>query len=374
MKKYYLVILIFLVISCMALTSSAYIADKWPASRGYASAGNTHEQEANQVALTQKQVTLTIYALDGGINGPSLPGVVVTGQDAAGERFEGVTDSNGAVVIKGLPGTWQFTFAKEGYKTFSGNYEVTKTHSAATYLQRADKSQETTTQSTTQSREQVTSSQGQAAQSQEQATQPKEPVSLKIYVHEGNLNGTLLSDVRVTGQDATGNSFEGITDSSGTIIIGGQPGTWQFAFAKEGYDTLNLNYTVTETNEGAVYLQKTAQPQVQIIQPKEQSTQPQVQVTQPQEQVTQSQEPVALTVHAHEGSLNGTLLSDVRVTGQDATGNGFEGITDSNGAAVIKGQPGAWQFTFAKEGYDTLNLNYTVNETEDGAVYLQRAT
>lgn len=77
-----------------------------------------------------------------------------------------------------------------------------------------------------------------------------------VYVHDGNLNGTALSSVQVTGRDAAGSSFEGITDSDGAVALNGQPGTWQFTFAKDGYDTLNLNYTVSETDYGDVYLQK----------------------------------------------------------------------------------------------------------------------
>jgi hypothetical protein len=87
----------------------------------------------------------------------------------------------------------------------------------------------------------------------------QEQVTWTVYVHEGNLNGTMLSNVQTTGQDATGNGFQGITDSNGVTIISGQPGIWQFSFAKEGYDPLSLNYNVTETGEGAVYLQRTAQ-------------------------------------------------------------------------------------------------------------------
>ncbi|MCJ7445308.1 MAG: hypothetical protein MUO26_12435 [Methanotrichaceae archaeon] len=83
-----------------------------------------------------------------------------------------------------------------------------------------------------------------------------EQVSLTIYVHEGDLNGTLLSDVGIAGQDAAGNNFEGITDSNGLVTISGQPGTWQFTLTKEGYDTLNLYYDVTETDEAAAYIQK----------------------------------------------------------------------------------------------------------------------
>ena len=87
----------------------------------------------------------------------------------------------------------------------------------------------------------------------------QEQVAWTVSVHEGNLNGTTLSDVQVTGQDASGNSFQGVTDTKGAMVINGQPGTWQFSFTKEGYDPLSLNYNVTDTGEGAVYLQKTAQ-------------------------------------------------------------------------------------------------------------------
>jgi hypothetical protein len=83
-------------------------------------------------------------------------------------------------------------------------------------------------------------------------------VDFTVYVHEGSLNGTALSGVDVTGQDDAGNSFEGTTDSDGAAVLSGQPGTWQFTFSKEGYGTLNLNYNVTETDYGDVYLQKSA--------------------------------------------------------------------------------------------------------------------
>jgi len=94
----------------------------------------------------------------------------------------------------------------------------------------------------------------------------QDQVSQTIYVHEEDLNGTLLSGVQVTGQDAAGSSFYGITDSSGAAVISGQPGTWQFAFTKEGYDPLDLSYDVTETGQGAVYLQRSNPTQEQVSQ------------------------------------------------------------------------------------------------------------
>ena len=83
-----------------------------------------------------------------------------------------------------------------------------------------------------------------------------EPVALTIYVHDGDLDGTLLADVLVVGQDAAGDAFGAMTDSNGTVAINGEPGTWQFTFLKEGYETLGLSYNVTETEEAAAYLLK----------------------------------------------------------------------------------------------------------------------
>ncbi len=179
----------------------------------------------------------------------------------------------------------------------------------------------------------------------------QEQVAQTVYVHEGDLNGTVLSGVQVTGQDAAGNGFEGTTDSNGAVAISGQPGLWLFTFAKDGYNPLTVSYNVTETGEGAVYLQKAASSQEQS-----------------------SQEQVVQTVYVHEGDLNGTLLADVQVTGQDAAGNSFEGTTDSNGAVVISGQPGTWQFIFAEDGYNPLSVSYNVTETGEGAVYLLPAS
>ncbi len=174
----------------------------------------------------------------------------------------------------------------------------------------------------------------------------QEQVAQTVYVHEGNLNGTLLAGVQVTGQDFAGTGFSGTTDANGAVTVSGQPGTWQFAFAKDGYNPLSLSYDVAETGEGAVYLQRAAASQ---------------------EQVTQA-------VYVHEGDLNGTLLAGVQVAGQDASGNGFGGTTDSNGVVAITGQPGTWQFAFTKEGYEPLSLSYNVTENGEGAVYLMPAS
>jgi tetratricopeptide (TPR) repeat protein len=214
-----------------------------------------------------------------------------------------------------------------------------------------------------------------------------EQVSQTVYVYDGDFNGTLLSGVQVAGQDAAGKSFSGITDSNGVAVVSGQPGTWLFVFIKDGYETLDLSYNVTENDEGAVYLVRSNQPTEQIayqtplednatsLVEKElnQDVEGQNPTKDSQIQTASSLEQVSQTVYVYDGDFNGTLLSDVQVAGQDAAGMSFSGITDSNGVAVVSGQRGTWQFEFAKEGYKTLKLSYNVTETGEGAVYLARS-
>jgi len=320
-KGFWLAIILILILSNVVLPASALSSNKWPTSGD--SAVSEPGQEYNLISQISNKVTLTLYVLDGGMNGELLSGVDVKAYDAAGNSFENITDSKGPVILSGQPGTWQFILTKDGYKTSNLEYTVIRSQVAATYLQ---------------------------------PSQSQEPVNLTINVYEGDPNGTALHGVQVTGQDAAGKSFEGTTDSNGVVSISGQPGTWQFTFTKEGYGTLSLNYNVTETETVAAFLQKTAQSTLQRITP-----------------VTQPSETVSLTVYVHDGSLNGTALSGVEVTGKDAAGKSFEGTTSSNGSAVLSGQPGTWQFAFNKEGYGTLELNYNVTETDYGDVYLQKS-
>lgn len=169
-------------------------------------------------------------------------------------------------------------------------------------------------------------------------------ISLTVNVHEEALDGPLLSEVLITGLDGTGNEFAGVTDSDGVAVISGTPGAWQFAFQKDGYDDLNLQYNATQTEETAAYLEKSSEA-----------------------------DKVALAIYVHEGSLDGPILSDVQITGQDGDGNDFAGITNSSGVAIISGIPGSWQFAFQKDGYDALYLEYNATQGEEAAAYLEKA-
>jgi hypothetical protein len=171
----------------------------------------------------------------------------------------------------------------------------------------------------------------------------QDQVSLTVYVHDGGPDGALLPGVKITGYDANNSEFAGITNSSGVAVVSGTPGVWQFKFQKAGYDALNLNYNAAQTEEVAAYLTE-----------------------------NESANLVTLTIYVHDGSLDGDLLSEVFIKGQDGAGNEFSETTDSYGVAVIEGEPGAWQFAFQKDGYDILFLKYNATQTEDAAAYLEK--
>jgi len=176
-------------------------------------------------ASSQEQTSLTIYVHEGSLDGALLSGVSVSGQDAAGNEFSGVTDSSGATIIQGNPGTWQFKFQKAGYDPLFLSYNATQSEDAAAYLER---------------------------------NETKDLVTLNIYVHDGDLFGDLLPGVVVKGQDGNGNAFAETTDDNGMVAVQGEPGTWQFAFQKDGYDVLILRYNATQTEDTAAYLMKAA--------------------------------------------------------------------------------------------------------------------
>lgn len=177
------------------------------------------------------------------------------------------------------------------------------------------------------------------------ASSAMEQISLSIYVHEGNLNGTMLTGAQVSGQDADGSSMTATTDSNGFAVLNGVPGTWQLAIEKDNYHPIELTYDATETEEVAAYLEKTA-----------------------------STDPISLTLYVFEGNMNGTALSGVQLSGKDAAGGEFSATTDASGSAVISGTPGSWELTLTKTGYaPVVNLGFEATESDEVGAYLEKA-
>lgn len=177
------------------------------------------------------------------------------------------------------------------------------------------------------------------------AASAQQQVALSVYVHEGNLNGTMLSGVSVTGQDGQGGSLQGTTDADGVVVITGQPGEWSLAFEKENYQGLELTYQADQTEEVAAYLEREP-----------------------------SSSPISLTLFVYEGSMNGTALSGVQVSGNDAAGEEFSATTDSSGSASLSGTLGSWELTLSKAGYiPVVNLAFETAESEEVGAYLMPA-
>jgi len=198
-------------------------------------------------------------------------------------------------------------------------------------------------------------------QSQSESESPVdevEAVILTVDVHKDSVNGAPLAGVQITGRDAAGNGFEAVTNSTGSAVIGGVPGTWQFGFAKDGYESVSLDYNVTETHEAAAYLQAAAKSYPTLMQSQYPGDETEI---------------VLLTVDVNRGSINGSPLADVQITGLDGAGNAFEAATNSTGKATISGVPGTWQFEFARDGYGSLSLAYNVTETHEAAAYLEQS-
>jgi len=172
----------------------------------------------------------------------------------------------------------------------------------------------------------------------------QEQIALSIYIHEGNLNGTMLSGAQVTGQDAKGSSLKATTDENGVAVLKGQPGTWQLTFNKADYQPIELTYDAVQTEDVAAYLEKAV-----------------------------SSNPISLTLYVYEGSMNGTTLSDVLVSGKDAAGSEFMVTTNADGSAALSGTPGSWELTLTKAGYKpVVNLGFEATELDDLGAYLEK--
>ncbi len=178
MKKSYYIAILMLIISGLASNACATSGTDSTQSVDFAPAGSEDGQNTNQVSAdgiaadqvpSPSTVVLILYVLERKGNGTPLSGVAVTVYDATGNIFNGMTSSNGPLVISGQPGKWQFSLAKEGYETANIAFDVTSTSTAIASMERI--------------------------------IQTMESATLTILVHDGDLNGAMLAGVQVSGQD-----------------------------------------------------------------------------------------------------------------------------------------------------------------------------
>jgi murein DD-endopeptidase MepM/ murein hydrolase activator NlpD len=89
-----------------------------------------------------------------------------------------------------------------------------------------------------------------------QQEEKETPVTLILYVHEGDANGPTISGTQVTGHDGSGKSFGGTTDSNGYVTITGDRGTWSFTASVDGYAINSWDQDINEDCTKHAYLQK----------------------------------------------------------------------------------------------------------------------
>jgi hypothetical protein len=82
------------------------------------------------------------------------------------------------------------------------------------------------------------------------------PVTLTLYVHDGNRDGLTITGATVAGHDGSGNSFQQTTDSNGYVTIEGDSGKWSFSASADGYETNDWDQDIPETDRKDASLQK----------------------------------------------------------------------------------------------------------------------
>lgn len=80
------------------------------------------------------------------------------------------------------------------------------------------------------------------------------PITVALYVHEGGVNGPLLSGVTIMSKDGAGTSFDSITQN-GYLDLAGQSGIWQFTISKENYKTKSVSTYISASGRLDYFLE-----------------------------------------------------------------------------------------------------------------------
>jgi len=87
------------------------------------------------------------------------------------------------------------------------------------------------------------------------------PVTLTLYVHNGDANGPIIPGAQVTGQDGSGNGFQVITGDLGYVTITENPGTWSITASAPGFQNKSWNQIITDNSTRHAFLQAVQQPE-----------------------------------------------------------------------------------------------------------------
>lgn len=236
----------------------------------------SHTSDLNRVG-SKPAVTLTLYVHERFDYGRIIPEATVSGQDGAGNSFEGTTNDDGFITIKGYSGNWSFIASAPDYYDKSWTQAITETRTIDAFLKVVSNPVHPLPllQSSTSTLgsdlkppvpKEIPRLQSSASTLGSDLKTPvpeemtfgsgggggvvaglDEPVTLTLYVHGGNIDGPIVSGASITGQDGKGNNLNGITNGDGFAKLIGYPGSWSFKAFAQGYQDKTWYQRITDT-------------------------------------------------------------------------------------------------------------------------------
>ena len=174
-------------------------------------------------------------------------------------------------------------------------------------------------------------------------------VTLILYIRNEDQSEFIIPGARITGQDGNGDVLSAITDGNGRASLQGYPGNWSLRASANGFRASAWFQQIADICTKDVFLKEDKASNVSSS------------INSKIEDVIESK--ISLTLFIHNGSLNGPLVSGAQVISQDANGNSIQRISNNNGYANIKGDPGTWYFTAFAEGFILNSWSEEILET-----------
>jgi len=187
---------------------------------------------------TRGNVTLILYIRNEDQFKLVIPGARITGEDGNGDVLSAITDGNGRASLQGYPGNWSLRASANGFKASAWFQPITDICTKDVFLKE----------------DQVTEKSASISSKRADATESE--ISLTLFVHEGSLNGTLVSGAQIISQDAAGNSIQRTSNNNGYVNIKGDPGTWHFTAFAEGFILNSWSEEILETCTKQKFLEK----------------------------------------------------------------------------------------------------------------------
>jgi hypothetical protein len=177
--------------------------------------------------------------------------------------------------------------------------------------------------------------------------EPNKRISVRLIIHEGSFDGKVLSGVNLQGKDGQGNSFSGISDTNGVVLINGYSSgnDWQFSLTKNGYKSTSWTQSITKSSSLKAYITRSSG-------------------SGGGDDGGDKDTRVTLRLYVHENSEQGSVIPGVIVSGTDGKGQDFVGQTNDNGYCTITGYASGndWTFMMTHTDYKAVSWSQPIKE------------